>query len=72
MYYNVRNHKRGRFFQAKRKHILLYTPTSDIETTNHNIDWDDFKKKYALITSLPELEAFAIETNIDLSKFLVS
>jgi hypothetical protein len=72
MYDNVGNHKKGQFLQAQRKHSLLYTPTSYIETTNHHINWDDFKKNYAFITYLPKLKAFVVETYIDLLEFLVS
>jgi hypothetical protein len=72
MYYNVGNYKKGWFLQAQRNHSLFYTPISDIETTNHNIDWDDFKSFYVFIIFLLELEAFAVETYTNLSKFLVS
>ncbi len=40
--------------------------------TNQNLDWDDFKSFYVLITSSPKLKAYVIETYTNLLEFLVS
>ncbi len=41
--YNLNNHKQGRFHPLQRNHSFLYTPTTCIETINHNLIWDDFE-----------------------------
>jgi hypothetical protein len=47
--YNLNNHKQGKFHPLQRNHSLLYTPTTCIETIDHNLIWDDFEQFYAFI-----------------------
>jgi hypothetical protein len=48
---------------------LFYTPTACTKIIDQNLDWDDFKKNYALIISSPKLKACVVETYTNLSDF---
>jgi hypothetical protein len=59
------------FFKHRRSIICFYSPITYKNTIDQNLNWNDFKSVDAFITSSPKLEAYAIETYTNLSKFLV-
>jgi hypothetical protein len=58
------------FFKHRRSIICFYSPITYKNTIDQNLNWNDFKSVDAFITSSPKLEAYAIETYTNLSKFL--